>query len=193
MANIKAFRGYRYNSQKVENIGAAMVPPYDTISDEEQQEYYSAHPHNIIRISKGITHEFDTEKNNCYTRAASCLEDWIKEGILVRENKPVVYLYEQRVRYNETTFVNHGIVALLELSELEDSEVMTCELPSVSTTQDRYSLISAINANVDMINCMYMDPEKMLSSFITDLADTEPDMRFTTEEKVINTMIKSCS
>jgi len=188
MANIKAFKGYRYNTEKVENIGMAMVPPYDTISDEEQKEYYDAHEYNIIRVSKGMVFEGDTEGNNCYTRAAEYLNSWIKENILVREERRVVYLYEQRVKYNETTFVNHGIVALLELSELEDSEVMTCELPSISTARDRYNLIAQTKANVDMINCMYIDPEKSLSAFITDLSDTPADMEFTTEEKVIETM-----
>ncbi len=188
MANIKAFHGYRYNTEKIQNIGSAMVPPYDTISDKEQKDYYEAHEHNIIRIAKGMTFDNDTETNNCYTRAADYLNSWIKEDVLVREEKPVVYLYEQRVKYNETTFVNHGIIALLELSEFEDSEVMTCELPSASTARDRYNLISSTKANVDMINCMYIDPEKSLSSFITDLSDTPCDMEFTTEEKLIETM-----
>lgn len=188
MANIKAFKGYRYNTKKVENVGLAMVPPYDTISDDEQKEYYNSHENNMIRISKGMIYEDDDETNNCYTRAAEYLDKWINEDILVREEKNVLYLYEERVEYNDTTFVNHGIVALLELSELEDSEVMTCELPSKSAASDRYNLITRTKANVDMINCMYIDPEKSLSSFITDLSDTPADMEFTTEEKVIGTM-----
>ncbi|MDY3928514.1 MAG: DUF1015 domain-containing protein [Clostridia bacterium] len=190
MAKIKAFRGYRYNPEKIDNtnLGVVMAPPYDTVSSSEQNNYYSSDEHNIIRISKGIKNDDDTEENNCYTRAADCLNKWTAEGVLKQEPESAIYLYEQRVKYNETTFVNHGIVALLELSELSDSEVVTCELPSISTTQDRYRLLSSIKANVDMINCMYIDPEKTLSSLILNLSATPPDVEFTTEEHVIESI-----
>ena len=105
-----------------------------------------------------------------------------------QESKPGIYLYEQRVKYNETTFVNHGIVALLELSELSDNDVVTCELPSVSTAKDRYRLLTSIKADVDMINCMYIDPEKSISSLILSLSSTKPDIEFFTEEHIIDSI-----
>ncbi len=188
MANIKAFNGYRYNHEKIKDLGSVMAPLYDTISDDERDMYINANEHNIIRISKGVATENDNENNNIYTRAADYLNKWIRDDILIRDEKPSLYLYEQRVNYNDTMFVNHGIVSLLELSELQDNEVLTCELPSVTATQDRYNLLSSINANVDMISCMYIDPEKNLSSLFTKISDRTPDMEFTTEEKVIEAM-----
>lgn len=188
MANIKEFCGYRYNQEKKEKLGVVMAPPYDTVSDDEREDYYNADEHNVIRISKGKELSSDTESENCYTRAAKYLNSWIADDILIKEKEPAIYLYEQRVKYNATTFINHGIVALLELTELGDNEVITCELPSVIATEDRYSLISSIKANVDMINCMYIDPEKSLSSLETFYSDKTPDIEFTTEEKVIDTM-----
>ena len=188
MANIKAFCGYRYNSEKIENLGLVMAPPYDTVSDEECKEYCNADEHNIIKISKAIETDSDNETNNVYTRAGEYLNKWIEEQILIKDEKPAIYLYEQKVNYKNTLFVNHGIVSLLELSELNENEVLTCELPSVTTTKDRYNLLSATKANVDMISCMYIDPEKNLSSLITEIADQKPDMEFTTEEKIIDAM-----
>lgn len=188
MANIKAFNGYRYNHEKIENLGSVMAPLYDTISDDERDMYFNSNEHNITRISKGISKETDNEDDNIYTRARDYLKKWIEDDILIRDEKPSLYLYEQRVNYNDTLFVNHGIVSLLELSELQDNEVLTCELPTVTTIQDRYNLLSATNANVDMISCMYIDPEKNLSSLLTKISDREPDMEFTTQEKVIEAM-----
>lgn len=188
MANIKEFCGYRYNPEKKQTLGAVMAPPYDTISDAEREDYYAADEHNIIRISKGKSFPDDNETNNCYTRAADFLKTWTDDEVLIKEDKPVLYLYEQRVKYNETVFINYGIVARLELSELSEGDIVTCELPSVTATQDRYNLISAIRANVDMINCMYIDPEKSLSSLENSYSDKTPDFAFTTEEKIIDTM-----
>lgn len=188
MANIKAFCGYRYNPQKIKNLGLVMAPPYDTVSDEERNDYLNADEHNIIRISKGLENPSDNDSNNVYTRAADYLNKWIEEQILVRDEKPALYLYEQRVKYKNTMFVNHGIVSLLELSDLHENDVLTCELPSVTTTKDRYNLLSSIDANVDMISCMYIDAEKNLSSLFTEIADQEPDMEFTTEEGIIDSV-----
>lgn len=187
MARIKAFKGYRYNKDKIEseNLGVVMTTPYDTISDDEQMAYYEQNPYNIIRISKGIQKSDDTDADNCYKRASTFLNEWIKKGILEKEEKEAIYLYEQRVKYHDTTFVNHGVVSLLELTEFEEKEVVPCELPTVSTARDRYNLLSEINANVDMINCMYIDPEKTLTSLINEMSDTEPDITFTTDERVI--------
>lgn len=188
MANIKAFKGYRYNVNKIENdnLGVVMAPPYDTISDEEQLRFYDSNPYNIVRISKGKQNDGDNDTDNCYKRASSFLNDWIKNGILIQEEDEVIYLYEQRVKYNDTVFINHGFITLLELSDLKEKEVVTCELPTVSTARDRYNLISETNANVDMINCMYIDPEKTLTSFINEKTDTAPDISFTTDEKIID-------
>ncbi len=188
MANIKAFCGYRYNPQKIKNLGLVMAPPYDTVSDEERNDYLNADEHNIIRISKGLEMLSDNDSNNVYTRAADYLNKWIEEQVLVRDEKPALYLYEQRVKYKNTMFINHGIVSLLELSDLHENDVLTCELPSVTTTTDRYNLLSSINANVDMISCMYIDAEKNLSSLFTEIADQEPDMEFTTEEGIIDSV-----
>ena len=73
MANIKAFCGYRYNPKKINNIGDVMAPPYDTVSDEEQENYANASAYNIIRVSKGAKTDSDNETNNVYTRAANHL------------------------------------------------------------------------------------------------------------------------
>lgn len=189
MAKITEFCGYRYNPKAIkdENLGLVMTPPYDTISSKEQQEYYNNEEHNIIRVSKGIINEDDTDEDNCYTRAKDYINEWIEKGVLKKEEEPVLYLYEQKVKYHETMFVNHGIVALLELSELEEKQVIPCEKPTASFANDRFNLISKTNANVDMINCMYIDPEKTLSSLIAEISDKKPDVEFCTDEKVIET------
>ena len=101
MANIKEFCGYRYNPDKNINLGNVMAPPYDTVTDSEIDELYKSNEYNVIRLSKGKAFENDTDADNCYTRAAAYLNQWIKDGILVKEEKPVLYLYEQRVKYNE--------------------------------------------------------------------------------------------
>lgn len=188
MANIKPFCGYRYNTEKIENPSAVMAPVYDSITDEQRIELYEMHPNNIVRIIKGMNYENDTEENNCYTRAAGYLEQWIKEDVLKRDNQPAIYMYEQVIDVNETSYSTKGFVTLLKLEDLNQDNgrgsIMLCEENASNTIEDRFSLIEAAQANISMINCMYIEQEKQLASIMNELSEETPDMEFMTTEGV---------
>lgn len=50
MAEIKAFRGMRYNTEKAGEISQLCCPPYDIISEEQRLGYISENEYNIIRL-----------------------------------------------------------------------------------------------------------------------------------------------
>ena len=52
MAIIAPFKGLTYNFKELGDIPKLMAPPYDVISEEEQEEYYQTDPYNIIRLIK---------------------------------------------------------------------------------------------------------------------------------------------
>lgn len=185
MATIMPFQGYRFNTEKMKNLGAAMAPPYDTITDEDKEFLYKQHDYNMARIIRGKNFDTDTNSNNCYSRAGEFLRDWIQNDILIRDEKPSLYLYEMRVEYKNTEFTNQGLISLVKLEALgKDSTIMTCEDTKPSSKQDRYKLLTEINANVDTISCMYIDHEKALSNFLNDVSEKKPDMEFGTRESI---------
>ena len=118
MANIKPFRGYMFNQDKIGDLGNVMSPPYDSISKSEQEEFYSRHEYNAIRLAKGMRYDTDTDADNPFTRARGFMQDWIADNVLVRDEKPAIYLYEQEADYGKSSFTNKGFVALLELEDL---------------------------------------------------------------------------
>ncbi len=76
MAVIKPFRGLRFNPEKVGDLNRVMAPPYDIISEKEQEELYGKHPCNVIRLELGRRTSSDTEQDNRYTRSAEDLRQW---------------------------------------------------------------------------------------------------------------------
>ena len=54
MAEIVAFRAYRYSPEQVE-LFKAVTQPYDKISPDMQEKYYAASPFNLIAVEKGKT------------------------------------------------------------------------------------------------------------------------------------------
>lgn len=184
MAKIIPFRGYSYNSAKIEDLGKVMSPPYDSISDEEQQTLYDLHKNNSVRLLYGMEQAGDDENNNKYTRAAEYLKEWIEKGILVKEEKPAIYLYQQVITINDTQFATKGIIALMELEEFSEGNIMPCEETISSSKKDRYNLLDATKSNISMINCMYAENGKVLANILNEIVETKPDVTFTTSEDI---------
>ena len=92
MAQIIPFKGLRYNKEKIGDLAKVMTPPYDIISPDEQEQYYNMNDYNIIRLELGKEEPGDNEYDNKYARAASYLNSWIEEQVLIRESNPSQYI-----------------------------------------------------------------------------------------------------
>ena len=87
MADIQPFRAYRYDTNRVA-LKDVLTQPYDKISPEMQERYYSASPYNLIAIEKGRILPGDANGNNVYTRAAKKVDEWIAEKVLAQDAAP---------------------------------------------------------------------------------------------------------
>lgn len=203
MANIKPFKGYRYNSAKVGDISTVVTPTQYSIDDEEKDKLYALNDYNAIRIFDGKENEDDNEVCNKYTRARDYLNDWIANDVLVRDNEDAIYLYEETVELHENTYQNLTFVTLLELEELGTGNIKTCEEIRELSKKDRYDLLAATNSDMSIITCLYVEREKELLNLMNDLKENEPDMDFdswdgmhqrlwrVTDKDIINTVVES--
>lgn len=177
MADITSFKGYMYNSEKIDDLGLVMSPPYDALLPDEQDELYNQHEYNAIRLSKGKRFDSDNDDDNAFTRSRKYLEDWLKNDIIVQDEKPAIYLYEQEVEFNGQVYTNKGFVTLLKLEDY-GNHVLTCEDTTPINKKDRYELLSKTRANFNMISGLYIESEKDLSHIITETKDLTPDVSF---------------
>ena len=177
MAKIMPFKGYRYSTDKIENPAEVMAPPYDSLSDEEDVSYYDMSPYNAVRLVSKRNHE---SHNDCYERSKDFLNSWIDDRILVKEDKPAIYVYEETVTINGENYYSRGIVSLLELTEYEKGVVVPCEEPSTHSINDRLSMISATESNNSLVSCMYTDISKGISSLFAEVQEIKPQMEFVT-------------
>lgn len=114
MAKIFPFRGIRYNPKRVD-VSKVVSEPYDKITPVLQKRLYQRHPQNIVRIIKGKEFADDTDENNQYTRARDFLNEWLEEGILIKEDEPAIYIYEQEYSIKGTIKTRMGFIALAQL------------------------------------------------------------------------------
>src|SRR5438105_15672858 len=113
MANIYPFQPYRY-SPEAGPLETLVTQPYDKISPAMQARYLALSPHNLVRVILGERFPSDTERYNVYTRAAQYLNDWIRNGMLVRDGQPAFYAYFQEFEVPDSSekLVRKGLIGL---------------------------------------------------------------------------------
>ena len=102
MADILPFQALRYNPSKV-SPGDVMTQPYDKISPAMQDRYYAASPYNLVRMILGKPQAGDNEqRERLYPRRRVAAAMAGREGVLVRDPEPSIYVYSQRFKFPAT-------------------------------------------------------------------------------------------
>lgn len=176
MADIIAFKGVRYNREKIKDFSKVAAPPYDVISKEEQESLYKMSQYNIVRILLGKDLPSDNEKDNKYGRAGRYLKDWRKKGVLKRDENPCVYINLQEFKLDGKQKRRIGFIALLKLEEFdtEKSSVYPHENTLAAPKEDRAKLIHAIEANLGPVFAIFEDKDRSISAIIRDQMIASP-------------------
>src|SRR5438477_10294451 len=111
MADVQAFRAYRYDLGRVGTLSDVIAPPYDVIDAGLQQALYDRSPYNVIRLILGKESPADTEHDNRYARAAQTIRDWQQDRVLVQDSARALYVYHQDFEVEGRRFTRKGFMA----------------------------------------------------------------------------------
>lgn len=176
MAVIKAFKGMRYSTNAGE-IKELCCPPYDIISDSQREEFLKENPNNIIRLElpKG---------ENPYKDAADILKMWQDKGVLFKEDKPAIYIYEEEfTAYNERKSIK-GIIVRVKLEEFSKGIILPHEFTLSKAKEDRFNLMKATNCNFSQIYALYMDETHTTLNTIDSQSQDKAVLEFTDNDNV---------
>jgi uncharacterized protein (DUF1015 family) len=173
MAEIIPFRGFLYDVSKV-SIEDVLAPPYDIITPEGRESLYTKSPYNIVRVDFGKEEPGDNETENKYTRAKRCLDVWIKDGILIRSDKPSFYAYEVIYTIQDVRKRLHGFLCLVKLEELGNGSVYPHECTHSEPKQDRLNLLKACGASTSPIFSLYKSSADGISDILSRITLTRP-------------------
>ncbi len=182
MANIIAFKGLRYNSEKITNLSSVVTPPYDIIDETAQAKYYAEHPANIIRLELGLTFPQDTPTNNRYTRAKNYIDKWLEEEILLPEQLPSLYLYEQEFLNQGIRTIRTGFICGLKVEPYEKGTILPHEETLSKPKADRLQLMRSTHSNFSSIFGLYSDAERTVDLIMKDAVKGKlPDIEIVDE------------
>jgi uncharacterized protein (DUF1015 family) len=171
---IKPFRGYRYNTGVAGKPETLLAPPYDVIYPDMQEALYNKNQYNVVRLILGKMLPGDTENNNRYTRSAIDLNDWIKNGILVRDEKPAIYVYSQMYDTPGGVKTRTGFMARKKLEDFGGS-VVPHENTFAGPKADRLNLTRACKCNFSPIFGLYTDQKRLVDTVLAGVMQLNPD------------------
>ncbi len=185
MAVIKPFRAVRYNPEFIVDYRGVVTPPYDLIDPCHRQKYHEASPYNSIRLILGLDRNGDHHGENRFIRAARCWRRWRAEEILIQDEQPGFYVYEQQFTSPPGRIRRRlGLICLLRLEEYENQVVLPHERTFPGPKADLLRLLEETQANFSQIFCFYEDGSGSVDDLLRAQIQMEPTIEVTDEEEV---------
>ena len=172
MPKIHPFRAVRFDPAKVGDLTQVTTQPYDKINAALQDEYYKKHPNNLIRV---ILRK-DEPGQDKYQGAARTLEEWIAQGVMVRDAKPALYAYHQTCKTPQGVKLRKGLSALVQIDEPGKGKILPHEQTHTGPKIDRFNLITATKAYTEQVFFLYSDPEKAVNALVDESTKGAPDL-----------------
>ena len=184
MAIIAPFKGLTYNFHTRQDLANLVTPPYDVISGEQQEKYYQADPHNVIRLVLGKKKIGDSDWDNRYTRAADYLARWESEETLIRSREPCIYITSLTYHPGggEPPRTRWGIIALVRIEEQDSRVILPHERTFSAHRDDRLMLMKACNSQLSQIFSLFEDPDNTILGLCKEAIDAHPLMDFDYED-----------
>lgn len=156
LADIRAFRGIRYNVSRFgRDVSDLVCPPYDVISPEEQMALYARHPRNAIRLELTRPEPTDSSEADRYQRAAKWFSEWRATDVFTPETRPALYAYAQDFSVDGSARQRRGLLAALRLEPWEKRIVRPHERTLSGPKRDRLELMRASHASFSPIWGLY--------------------------------------
>jgi uncharacterized protein (DUF1015 family) len=142
MADVAPFRAIRYARPSPDVV----APPYDVVSPEERERLLARDPHNVAHLTLADSEE----------KAGELFRRWLDEGVLVREDRPAVWVLEQQyVGPDEVARTRLGIVASLRAEAYESGVILPHERTHAGPKESRLRLLRAARGQLEPIFLLY--------------------------------------
>ena len=177
MASIRAFRGVRYDRARIPDLSRVVTQPYDRIGPELQSSYYDLDPHNYVRLILNRRTPQDAAGDDTYTRARDALQQWSRDGIVVRDLAPALYVYHQTFPMADGSLrTRRAFLAVMRLAAFDEGIVLPHERTLSGPKADRLNLFRATGANLEPVFLLYPDQGNRINHALDQaISDRPPD------------------
>ena len=159
---VAPFRGERYRES--ERLSRLIAPPYDVIDAAQRARLAALDAHNIVHL---MLPEAPSATGDRYAWAGEQLVQWRRDGVLVRDTEPAVYVMAQGARL--------GVFVALAAEGYGPRRVRPHEKTHAGPKADRLALLRATRTNLESIFLLAPDPDGSLAQALAQVARRSPD------------------
>ena len=179
MALVKPFAAIMPKLGMEERIAAL---PYDVYNREEAVEVVRNNPDSFLRIDRAETNfgpETDTYADCVYDKAKELINTWIEEGKLVKQDKPMFYIYQEIMNGRPQT----GIVGCASVADYENNIIKKHENTLAAKEADRIRHIDTTNMQTGPIFLAFRS-NKEIDEFLARKTSEKPYYDFVSEDGI---------
>jgi len=151
MSKIKPFSAYRPAADLAARVAS---PPYDVVNSEEARALAEGNGVSFLHVGKPEI-DFDPSvspyDDRIYARGAENLRRLIDDGVLQKEGKPCLYVYQQKMGGH----LQAGLVCLCSVKEYEEGLIKRHEHTRKEKEDDRTRHVTEQNANAEPVFLTY--------------------------------------
>ncbi len=177
MASVKPFRGLRPAPELADKVVSL---PYDVMDSAEARAITSKNELSFLRVTKSevdLAPDVNPYSEEVYQKANENLQDFIKKGILIQDEKPCFYIYKQQMGSHTQV----GLVATVSVVEYNNNIIKKHELTRPDKEQDRVNNITATGAQTGAVFITYKANDHM-NAVIAQGMTKQPVYDFVTED-----------
>ncbi len=183
MLRIKMFQGLRPVAALVEEVACV---PYDVVNAEEAKALAADKPRSLLHVDRAeidLPAGTDPYSDAVYEKARENFLSLQRDGTLVRESEPCLYLYRQRMGGHAQT----GLAAVCHIEDYENDIIKKHEKTRRDKEDDRTRLIGTLSADTGPVFLTYRDrPE--IDALVGEGQKSAPLYDFTAPDGIQHTV-----
>ncbi len=180
MAVVRAFKAVRPRKDLADKV---ITLPYDVMSVAEAKKMAKGNPYSFLHISRSEI-DFPTSTDpydpKVYKKAKRNFDIFLEDGILVEDEKPMIYIYRQIMNGRPQT----GFVATTSVDDYENNVIKKHELTLLSKEKDRINHFDSCDANTSPILMTYHDNKRLSEILESWTADHDPEIDIISDDEV---------
>jgi uncharacterized protein (DUF1015 family) len=160
--------------------------PYDVVDAAEAAALAAGKPHSLLHVDRAeidLPPDTDHYSDAVYAKARENLLRLQRDGVLVRETGPCLYLYQQQMGAH----TQRGLVALCHVEDYDAELIKKHEKTRKDKEDDRTRLIDTLAANTGPIFLTYRD-EAAVNALVAAKVREQPQHDFTAPDGIRHTV-----
>jgi uncharacterized protein (DUF1015 family) len=160
--------------------------PYDVVNRNEAAELARDNPYSFLHVGRSdidLPEDTDPHDPRVYTGARETLSRFLKQGVLIREPQPSLYLYRQVMDGRSQT----GLVGCVHVDDYERDVIRKHEKTRPDKEDDRTRHVLSLNAHAEPVFLAYRGEDR-LKELMEPVVRSEPLYDFTAPDGVRHTV-----